>query len=232
MQMHSQFFVTRVSVWSLLVPLLLLSGCYTYKGPQYLPSVELTRSSTPIQKKVLTHPLVDRSPEADKETGLMQWTGSSATAKGTLKGELAELVTQSLIGTMRRAHLFESIEADQASPDLVLTGTIHRFYERANEPMVSVCCGFIGAFIGVPLLIEEGEIDIEIVLSTPEGKPIKNYRKRGDFNKWMNGYDGRAWKRYSHGFYLNRIFSEVASQFIESISSDRAHFETATPRSN
>lgn len=198
-----------------------ISGCYTYKGPQYAPNLQLPKNSTPIPVKVRFDLLADHSPAADRESGYMQGSGSSATSKGTLKGELADLVTASLRGEFQQAHVFESLEADQAAPNLVLTGGIHRFYERTTEPIISICCGLIGAFIGLPLLIEEGEVDLELTLSTPEGKVVKTYRKRAEFNKWMTGYDGRAYQQYSHGFYLDRTFSEVATQLRDSILNDR-----------
>lgn len=120
--------------------LLILPGCVKYKGPGYTPNINLTKTSPSILLKIDSRPLVDSSPPADKESGYMTGNGSSATSKETLKGDLATLITTLLRGEFQRSNLFEAIDSDLPTPDLVLSGTIHRFYERTTEPLIGLCC--------------------------------------------------------------------------------------------
>jgi hypothetical protein len=111
--------------------LLIFPGCVKYKGPGYTPNINLTKTSPSIPLKIDSRPLVDSSPPADKESGYMTGSGSSATSKETLKGDLATLITTLLRGEFQRSNLFEAIDSDLPTPDLVLSA---RFTASTNAP--------------------------------------------------------------------------------------------------
>ncbi len=209
--------------------LLIFPGCVKYKGPGYTPNINLTKTSPSIPLKIDSRPLVDSSPPAGKESGYMTGSGSSATSKETLKGDLATLITTLLRGEFQRSNLFEAIDSDLPTPDLVLSGTIHRFYERTTEPLIGLCCGLLTGFIGLPFFIEEGAVDLEPTLSSPDGKIVKTYRKQADYDKWMNAYDGRAWHPYRHGLYLNKTMAEVTTLLRDMILADRTLLTNSKP---
>jgi hypothetical protein len=197
--------------------LLSLTSC-TYQGAKYTPHLRAPFTEDPIPIKVRALRLVDKSPPEDKVNGYLIGSGASATSPEILDGELDYLVTAVLLGKFKAVHVFEKLEEDLAAPDAIMTGTIYRFYERINDPIISICCGALGAFLGLPLSIERGEVDLELVLITIDGRTIGNYRRRIDFNKWTNLYDGED---YDLGDYLDQAFSEVIQQIRDAIVRDR-----------
>lgn len=216
---------SRMQLWLMLLAVALsLGGCYSYKGKKYTPSLELATATVTIPAKVQIVAFRDASPPADKESGLMQWTGSSAVSPETLNGKLEDLIRTSIKEQFTKARVFEALEDNIQSPTFLMSGTIHRFYERAAELWISACCGVIGIFLGLPVITEEGEVDIEIVLSSPKGEVIKAYRNRSDCSKWLNLYNSRfgLTEPYTHGYYLNKAFDEVANRLKEQMLQDRS----------
>ena len=61
---------------------------------------------------------------------------------------------------------------------------------------------------------EEGEVDIELTLSQPNGTPLKSYRGKSQFLKRCNFYEERCWAPYnsSLGKYLDEAFGESMYQ--------------------
>jgi len=174
-------------------------------------------------------PLTDDSPPEDKVQGnpvIPFGSGLSATSQATLPLSLATLVNREVLRDFRSSGIFQNLESRPDRSDIVMTGTIHRFYERATEPVISWCCAVLFSFVGVPQLIEEGEVDLEIRLQKLNGTLIRTYRHRVDYNRWLNVYtDTRAWGEfwgdYRQGRHLDKAFTRVVQHIRDSMMQDR-----------
>src|SRR3990167_4095440 len=104
---------------------LLLSACMPYK-----PALALEKSPHTIPASVSVQLLRDASPPDDKED-LAEGTVSQT---GSMEGDLSALVTQALVADFSATGIFRSIRKGGDHSDLILSGTIHRFYGQATIP--------------------------------------------------------------------------------------------------
>ena len=209
---------------------LTLSACL--ESAEYVPMLARPPylSAMPVSVRFL--PLIDSSPPEDKVQGnpvIPFGSGLSATSQHTLPLSLEALVNREVLRDFRSSAIFQNMEVQPERADFVMTGTIHRFYERAFEPAISWCCAVLFAFIGVPQLIEEGEVDLEIRIQKLNGTLIKTYRHRVEYNRWLNVYtDTRAWGEfwgdYRQGRHLDKAFTRVVRHIRESMMEDRELF--------
>jgi hypothetical protein len=98
-------------------------------SPSYQPALSLGLSASTIHARVQMQDFLDASPPADKRHELL---GSSATEPGTLAGDLATEVTNAVFTDFERNQLFTAIGKRLDAPDLIVTGSIRRFYGNAG----------------------------------------------------------------------------------------------------
>lgn len=205
----------------LAVPVLLLSltlfvtACVPYK-----PTLLLEKSPHTIVASVSVQTLRDASPPDDKEN-LAEGTVSQT---GSMEGDLSALVTQAIVADFSATSLFRSISNREAHPDLVLTGTIHRFYGQATIPSWFVIPGVAWAVnaLASPGQAWQGEVDLELILARPNGQVLGTYRGRAVYQEIAEP-DSRYWSMplYPAHARLNRAFTEAVQQIQEQILRDR-----------
>ena len=117
--------------------------------------------------------------------------------------------------------MFKELSDDEKS-ELLLGGKIHRFSQRREQYLWTLCCGLIGAILPFPLMKEEGAVDLELTLSGKDGRTIKTYRGKSSFLKRCNFYESRCWQSYqsSPAKYLDEAFGDSVRQIREMIPKD------------
>lgn len=207
----------------------LLQGCVA--PHKYKPTVISTpaqqsepSNSNTIPLAVRVVKLVDVSPADDKEDGWLYSSGWSVTSPERLNGDLTGLLTEAIAVDLRSNGVFKNVVQDDQREHLRLEGKIHRFYQRREHYLWALCCGLLGALLPFPLMKEEGEVDIELTLSYPNGSLIKSYRGKSRFLKRCNFYESRCMESYnsSPAKYLDEAFGEFMYQIRQGLILDKA----------
>jgi hypothetical protein len=193
---------------------LLSAGCVPYK-----PTVSLERSPHTIPASVAIQPLRDATPPDDRDN----LAEHSISQTGTLEGELSALVTQALEADFSATGLFRSIGTRERDPDLILTGTIHRFYGQATVlSWLIPGAGWTVNAVASPSQAWQGEVDLELTLTRPDGRVLGTYRGRARYDE-IASYDHHYWAMplYPAHARLNQAFSEAVQDVREQILRDR-----------
>lgn len=201
----------------LLMVLGVASGCQTLT---YQPVATVGKSPEEIPMRLGVRELEDVSPPGDRDPWLL---GTAATAPGTLEDELAAGVTKALVRNFLAEGLFEGFEPRRKDPDIVLSGTVHRFYGKANLNTLGVVTS-VYAFLwllGIPIYTSYGAVDLELVFERPDGQRIAAYRSAVEFSE-LSSFWGNA--EYEIGSRLNRAFSDAVRDVREKILADRSLF--------
>ncbi len=154
----------------------LAAGCASDK---YKPAVSLGMSPQTIKASVKLEPFIDQSPESDKKVI------NSATV--TLEGELASDVTDAVLADFNNNRVFESVKKQSENqPDLVMKGTIHRFYGKVTPAGVGwLIIPPLQLFwlTGLPISKDYGQVDLEISLDRPDGTVLGRYHGQSEYFK-------------------------------------------------
>jgi len=207
---------------TLLAISLLATGCASIS---YKPSVSLGTSPQTIKASVKIETFADQSPAEDKETKAF---GVSACEPTTLQGELAPDITDAILTDFENNMVFETIKKrfDTQQPDLVMTGTIHRFYGVSAPNAVFWLTIPIDTIwlLGIPILHNQGAVDLDVTLTRPDGTVIGTYRGKADFSESYSMYHDA---QLSVPTQLNNAFSQSVAQIREQILKDS---EKLTPQ--
>jgi hypothetical protein len=168
--------------------------------------------------------LVDASSTQDKEDGWLYGSGWSVTSPERLNGDLAALLTEAIVVSLKSNGVFKDVIQDDQREQARIEGQIHKFYQRREQYLWTLCCGLLGVLLPFPLMKEEGEVDIELTLSHPNGSSVKSYRGKSRFLKRCNSYEERCWESYndSPAKYLDEAFGESMYQIRQALIQDRA----------
>lgn len=199
----------------------LLAACVPYK-----PTLSLEKSPHTIPASVSVQLLRDASPPDDKED-LAEGTVSQTKS---MEGDLSELVAQAIVADFSATGVFQSIRADQAGrrdgdhPDLILSGTIHRFYGQATIPSWLMIPGVgwaVNAFAS-PAQEWQGAVDLELTVTRPDGQVVGTYRGRAAYQE-VAEHDSRYWSMplYPAHARLNLAFTEAVQQIRDQMLRDR-----------
>ncbi len=210
---------------------LLLSACVPYK-----PTLFLDASPVTIPARVLVQPLRDASPQEDKEHATAQ--SFSQTSVDSLDEDLSALVTRAVIADFSTTSVFQSVAGTERTPDLILSGTIHRFYGEVTLPSWAMIPGVAWAVsvFWSPVQERHGEVDLELTLATPEGEILGRYRGCDKYGE-VAGREGRFWSMpvYPAHSRLNQSFTEAVRQIRDQMLDDRerllAALQNPTPAS-
>jgi len=166
----------RPGPWLAVVCLLCLPACLPYK-----PTLKMEHTVRTIPATVLVRPFADASPPEDKQA-VSEWS-LAQTGAGVMEGDLGALVTKAVIADFSATAVFRSIHRNQAHPDLVLSGTIRRFFGEVSLPSWLRFPGmsWMAHAYWVPFQEWEGEVDLEVSLATPGGRVLATYRGRADY---------------------------------------------------
>lgn len=208
--------------------IMLLSGCvstakYTpaVKDKIPVPSDQVASVTIPVAVQMVK--LVDISPAEDKEDGWLYGSGWSVTSPERLKGPLDVVLKDAIMNDFKEHGLFKDLDQQDLEDQLKLEGKVHRFYQRREHYLWSLCCGLLGILIPFPLMKEEGEVNIELSLTRPDGTTLRSYRGQSSFLKRCNFYESRCNESYnsSPAKYLDEAFGDTMSQIRTQIIKDR-----------
>src|SRR2546430_11141093 len=120
---------TAMKTIRLLATVLLVGLTIGCASISYKPSLSLGTSPSSVHARVQMNQLADASPPDEKET---KFAGFAATEPGTLAGDLATEVTNALLTDFSNNQVLDTIQKRMTNPDLVMNGTIHRFYAQSG----------------------------------------------------------------------------------------------------
>jgi hypothetical protein len=192
----------------------LATGCTPIN---YKPAVSLGTSPQTIKANVKLETFIDQSPQDDKGSKAF---GMSACEPGTLEGELAADVTDAVLTDFNNNQVFENVKKRfENEPDLVIKGTIHRFYGKFGPtPVMWITIPIYTIWLfGVPIMGDDGLVDLEISIERPDGTVLGTYRGQSKFSKGYNMYQNAALALPTR---LNKAFSESIAQIREQILRD------------
>lgn len=191
---------------------LLATGCTSIN---YRPAVSLGESPQTIKATVKLEPFVDLSPPEDKSK-----QGVSVCAPGTLEGDLATDVTDAILMDFNNNQVFEVVKKRfDTEPDLVMKGTIHRFYGKFGPTTlmyVTVPIDIIW-FFGIPIMEDKGEIDLEVSISRPDGTILGTYRGQSKLSDSFNMYENAVLGLPTR---VNNAFSDSVAQIRKQMLED------------
>ncbi len=225
--MSRSFFAGALRLLTGAVVILLLTAC----AIPYKPTLKMEATFNTIPAKVLVQPLLDASPPDDKQASTE--ASFSQTSPGMMEGDLGALITKALVADFSATGVFQTLHRNQTKPDLILSGTIHRFYGQVSLPswLRIPWMSWASHAYWVPFQQWEGEVDLELVLSTPDGKVLGAYRGQADYSQ-LEGRDHHYWSMplYPAHARLNRAFTEAVEQIRDQMFGDRAKLLAAIHR--
>ncbi len=203
-------------VCAVLCWVLALVACVPYK-----PALWLEKSPETIPATVKVQPLSDLTPPDDKvpvADGVIAQTG-------TMEGDLSGLVTKAISADFSATAVFRSIRRNEDRPQLILGGTIRRFYGQAAIPFWLRIPGvnwMVNALVS-PVQAWQGEVDLEVTLATPDGRTVGTYRGRVQYQE-IGDADSRSWSMplYPAHVRLNQAFTDAMAQIRDQILRDKA----------
>lgn len=198
--------------------ILALTSCQSIS---YKPSLSLGESPRTIGARVKIETFVDDSPVQDKAK---KAGGTSATAPGTLQGNLGTEVASAVLTDFRDNQVFEVIKKKIEDPDLILKGRILRFYGKAGPNTtfwISLPIYYIIWWFGVPVLSDEGMVDLEISIHRSDGTLLGKYSAKSEFSASYSIYNNPT---FGIGTRLNHAFSECISKIRQQILADESKF--------
>jgi hypothetical protein len=200
------------------VILLLAMSTVACQSLSYQPSAVVGISADRLPLRVEVHDLVDVTPPGDRSRTL---GGTAATASDTMVGELSTAVTDAILQNLRNDEVFEEIRRRCDDPDLVLTGTLRRFYGKSNlNALGFVSLAYVPSwYLGIPIYTSHGAVEIELALALPDGQRVGTYATSVDFSEWSSIYRQPL---YGIGTRLNRAFSEAVRDLRVRMLADRA----------
>ena len=190
----------------------------------YKPSLSLGTSPTTVNARVQMNQLADASPPDEKEK---KFAGFSATEPGTLAGDLATEVTNALLVDFSTNQVFDTIQKRMTNPDLIMNGTIHRFYAQSGLNALgwsTIVIDFIW-FFGLPVQTQYGAVDIDVSLQRPNGVTVGTYRGRSEFSESYSMYTNI---QLAIGTRLNKAFDEAVGQIRTQILNDQSKLTAQT----
>lgn len=167
---------------------------------------------------------IDESPAEDKSR---RAGGTSATEHGTLAGDLATEVTNAILDDFSKNQVFEVIKKKIDDPDIIIKGKIRRFYGKAgpNALFWFTIPVDILWLLGLPVMSDEGEVDLEISVYRPDGFLLGTYSGKSEFSGIYTMYTNVT---FGIGTRLNKAFDEVLRKIREKILTDESKFTTQT----
>jgi hypothetical protein len=179
-------------------------------------------SAPTMPLRVEVRDLTDGSPPDDRSR---LFGGAIATAQNTLPGDLSASVTSAILENFQLDEVFAEVSAHPEAADLVMSGTIRRFYAKAHENfliwtlLAPSGIGTYLAYLGLPVYGSYGQVDLELTFDTPAGQRVSAYVASREFSEWASMYCA---PHHGIGARLNRMFSEVMADVREQMVADRA----------
>jgi hypothetical protein len=208
----------KLAAACLIVTAFLISGCMSVS---YKPAVSLGESPRTVNANARLEKFVDRSPASDQDT---KFGGASATAPGTLAGDLETEITDAIFSDFSNNQLFASIKKRTDDPDLVLKGTINRFNGTSgpNAGFWATLPIDIIWFFGIPILSDDGVVDLTIEAYKRDNSLVGKYEGKCHFGENYTVYNNPIFGLQSR---MNRCFSDAVKQIRDGIIADEGRLE-------
>jgi len=180
----------------------------------FIPAITLPESLRTIDVRVKVDPFINKVPDKNAP-----WGQRDITSPRFTNGNLTHLVSQAILIDFYTNLVFTGIRRNEINPDLILTGIIYRFSERHTAPWYSlmppirVFAPRIGHY--------EGEVDLEVILTTPAGVQVGSYRGKSSFSYEVTLLSGGSSTTRQWGDRLNEHFSAAVRQIREQLLGDR-----------
>lgn len=201
------------------IVLVTMGGCASVF---YQPTLSLGQSPLTIPARVKMNQFRDASPPDDKG---MKVGGSSATEPGTMAGDLPTQITNAVLTDFSNNQVFERIQKRMETPDLILNGTIHRFYGKSGINTfgwITLPINIIW-LLGLPMQSVYGAVDLEVSLQQPNGRPVATYRGKSEFSEYFSMYTN---VQLASGTGLNKAFNVAIEQIRSQIMADVSKLST------
>jgi hypothetical protein len=190
------------------------TGCQSIS---YKPGTSLGMSSQTIKANVKLETFIDQSPASDKSS---KFAGVSACEPGTLDGELATDVTDAVLTDFNNNQVFASVKKRfENEPDLVMKGTIQRFYGKSGPtPVFWITIPIdILWFFGLPIMGDDGLVNMEVSIQRPDGTVLGTYHGQAKFSKLYTIYVNATLALPTR---MNKAFTDAIAQIREQILRD------------
>jgi hypothetical protein len=196
----------------------------------YQPKVTVGVSPEQMPLRIEIRDLQDASPEGDRSRAL---GGTAATASDSLAGALAPNVTDAILENFRSDEVFADVSRRPERTDLIMSGTIRRFYGKANQNAVGWAAaldpfgiGTLLSVLGLPVYSSYGTVDLELTFEVPNGPRVATYSATREFDQSSSIYRSPL---VNIGAKVNRAFSEVVSDLRQQMLADRERLLTSEP---
>jgi hypothetical protein len=210
---------TRTALAGAALAAALCTGCFTWFAP-YVPADAAPEA---IQARIRVQELVDRSPGDERGLRVLGMSALAETGPGV---PLGTSITDAIFEHLERDQVFAAITRGSDPHDLVLSGTIHRFYGTSGIGTLGWITLPIDPIwlLGFPASSDEGVVDIEVAIAEPDETVVGTYRGTAEFGGRYGMYNNRM---LEVGRLLNETFGDAVRQLRAQILSDRARIEAA-----
>lgn len=198
---------------------MLLSACI---ATPYKPTLHLEDIRESLAVIVFQEPLRDLSPPDDHVP--MSDHRVVITAPDRVEGELPALVARAIRSDFSATSVFSYFASTREQADLILTGTIYRFFGEIALPSWQLVPGMRTA---VETLFSDGEqwqgeVNLELTLSTRDGRLVGIYHGRSRYQETAStGADAWSAPLYPAHARLNQAFTDVMVQIRTQLFQDR-----------
>ena len=186
----------------------LLGGC----AQHYTPKISLGESPQVIPLRVELHPLKNAPKAPGQPYGVV-----AEHVKTVEPGELSVPITEAILQDFRQNYVFQQVDTHVEHPDAILTGTIKTFYEtyRPKGWTQVPYAKSAAKLMDVDTYIAITEVDLDLVLRTPDGTRIGTYHghaaKTDEFTPN---------KQHPPGAHANWALSEAIHQVRQALLDD------------
>jgi len=186
--------------------------CAACAAVRYQPSLVVGHVDEPIPVRVELRDLTDATPPEDARRTL---GGTSATSHESLSGDLSIAVTDAILTNLRNDGFFTEVRRRAGAPDLVLSGTIRRFYGKSYVHPI----GWLSSLVGLPLFTSRGTVELELAFERADGQRVGAYHSEVSFAEWGTALDA---PQRAIGARLDRAFGDAMRDLRAQMSRDRA----------
>lgn len=183
-----------------------LNGCLEYR-----PEIILSPSEQTIKAAVLIVGFDDRREDQGHPIEGIGAYGYQSEKK------TADMVRDAIAEEFKTNGVFRMVNADVASAEWYLSGTIWKFNGGANKllpPLVDVL-----NLVGVPDIELTGEAEIEVTLrSATTGETRGPYRGIGTVKESVSAWNADRWNLYAPARCADRALSEAVRQIREQLT--------------
>ncbi len=187
-----------------------ITGCTI----RYTPTLDLEESPRTIPLTVEIHRFAE-SP--DMKAPGRPYGVVASDVEPTTVGQLAGPITEAVKDDFRIHHVVEEIETYIDHPDVILTGTIKKFYET-YQPKVWAALPYAKAMAKIlqaDTYTSKAEADLRVILLKPTGELIGTYRGHG-----VTTDDFVPNDQHPPGARLNWAFAEAMRQVRDALLRD------------